>query len=354
MSNLQSEMPRKFRVTNKLQIPPEGDLTRPQGPGEIYRIEILVMDLVVLRRPVSVSRPTMYLVVDEWSGYIGGFYLSLTEPCPEDAVSALLSVWDMREVCLALGVRVDPSEWPIMPVPSILCCDFAREFSHPLARLGIEALRPPLYRGDAKSRAEQIVGMVSHALETAVGGAESSDPVQSGQLTAPSFTLDEFKALLVTSILKLNKAHCPAIELPAQAQSDAVPKVPASVFDWGLRHTTGTGRQVDIEAIRKALLPSVDRARLTNDGIRVSAAGLTGLVYRPCTRDLHTLYADGEITEVKVQYDSRCVDFVWATHPKTNALIRCDLFPSDLRGMSWAEALSLRQKQTNRKRMTGD
>lgn len=84
--------------------------------GHTYSIDATVVDVIVVARSnrlKNLRKPTLYLIVDDFSRLIVGFYLTLDKPSWASAKEALLSVaMDKEKLCKRWGAPYMPEAWP--------------------------------------------------------------------------------------------------------------------------------------------------------------------------------------------------------------------------------------------------
>lgn len=309
-----------YRITKDLRLIPNDSSASPLGPGEIFRVEIVTLGITI-REGWIIRHPTLYLVIDEWSEYIAGFHASLSSTASVGVAIALLSsLEDKVEYCQRLGIQISPTDWPTLPLPRIICSDraeiFSRNISNCLVAFGVAHKVKPPDQPDWKALSEGVAGSIGRAVEANFSRGFGVQP--SRILTR--LTLDEFTSVVVFEVIKHNHAHRHGVAVHSQAKRQSVPNTPVALVAWGLRTLIGSRPGINLDAVRKALLPFAKRVWLTKLGIRLLKKGLT---YRPSDdKLLHTLSSRGEMP-VEIQYDPRSCDVVWLTHSVTNELIPC-------------------------------
>jgi hypothetical protein len=83
---------RRFENLTKLLL--TGTLREVRGPGARYYIDATIADVYIVsryNRNRIIGRPTLYLVVDQFSRLIVGIYVGLEPPC---WVGAMLALWN--------------------------------------------------------------------------------------------------------------------------------------------------------------------------------------------------------------------------------------------------------------------
>src|SRR5204862_129916 len=74
--------------------PLTGKLRNSRGPGEKFHIDATIVDLYLvgnILRTTVIGRPTLYLVIDDYSALVVGFYVTFDPPSWNGAMMALVS-----------------------------------------------------------------------------------------------------------------------------------------------------------------------------------------------------------------------------------------------------------------------
>lgn len=256
---------RRFDALTRILI--SGTLKDLRGPGSRYEIDATVVDVYVVSRfnpNHIIGRPTLYLVVDQFSRLIVGFYLGLEPPC---WVGAMLALWscnlDKVELCRQHGIDITSDEWPTGFMPLHLLCDRGEAMSHMAEALSagfnIDIENTPPYRGDAKSIVERSFGTLqTGSFGAYVPGYVDKEFLGRGerppQLDAV-LNLDQLTRVLLASIIKHN--HHVIREYPGTPEQviEGVEFTPIALWHWGVKHLRFEGRQFSEDHLARHLWP---------------------------------------------------------------------------------------------------
>jgi hypothetical protein len=271
------------------------------------------------------------LLIDVYSRAIAG--LSVTEGGVEGRSLALLSVAEgMETLCRQLRMPYRRRNWVAMALPLTIVMDPTVDHTdHALATLGILTVSYPPHR--PVGRLERIVAQFLACDHFLCRPFPPFAPHLVGQ-----FTLGDWGRAAVMAAIEYNNRVRPDIGLAGIT--------PAVVANWGIAHLTGKSRQYDIDKVRQALLPRVDRAYFQGPDLLVSVGPLHGLKYS--TQDPkanRTLMAAAKSRPLVVHYDPRDASVVWVVDDKHGKLIPYHRDLGYAVDTSWSEALHLHEVQ---------
>lgn len=135
------------------------------GPDEIYEIDATVNRVFLISQSgVPLSQPVLYVVIDRWSRYIVGVYVSLKSPSWDEVKYSLLVSFTSRAKRFSrLGVDTSDVSWPPGRIPSVLLADRGAEFrgiaiEKAIAdNLRIEIANLPRRTPDGKAIVERVI-----------------------------------------------------------------------------------------------------------------------------------------------------------------------------------------------------
>jgi hypothetical protein len=209
-----------------------------------------VLDLYIVSRfnpNRIIGRPTLYIVADQFSRMIVGFYLGLEPPC---WVGAMLALWncnlDKVALCAHYGIEISADEWPTGYMPLHLMGDRG-ELASPQAtalaegfRFDVENARP--YAGEAKGVVERdfntlqaqfgpwLPGFVDKTL-----ASRDADP----PALLAAMNLDHATKMILSRILLRNQRVIREYEGAPELTVAGVAFTPLALWQWGeknLRH----------------------------------------------------------------------------------------------------------------------
>lgn len=246
--------------------------------GGRYIIDSTPLDLNLVSRldpSVFLSTPTLYIVIDEFTGFIVGFWLSLEDASWTAASMALRNaVEDKVAFCASYGIDISVEDWPASNyIASRLMFDkgeakgeFASNFGLK-SRLTIE--NTGSYRGDLKGICEQRFNLVNVALRGRLPGYRVKGSGKRGERDPrldAVLDLEDAIRIIIHTVRYLNWSEIPTFRRSRAMLEDAVAPIPGEMWNWALK-TGRTGLvRCSQEEIQVALLPSGE-ATVTSSGI---------------------------------------------------------------------------------------
>lgn len=225
------------------------------GPG-FFEIDATHFQIQLVSRVTKsqlVSRPTVYLIVDIFSGAIVGYTLTLENPSWAVAALALHNAFsDKGPVFERLGLPYSSADWPCHHLPNMLRADRAelvsnqgQEFPASGIRVEITASMTPIAKGT-------VEGKNSELKETPKGRfnlpglfpkyRRRREP--DGKKSA-ALDLFEFERILVEIIMDLNRKAVRPHRIPTDALEDGS-RVASRIgmYEWGIDHRPGFTRKM--------------------------------------------------------------------------------------------------------------
>ena len=249
------------------------------GPG-FFEIDATFFQIQLVSRLTKgklVGRPTVYLIVDIYSGAIVGYAVTLENPSWANAALALYNCFsDKGAVFERLGLPYEAKDWPCRELPNMLRADRAELVSNmgqEFPASGIRVEIPPPMTPEAKGTVE---GKHAELKKPQKGRFDlpgrfakirkRRDP--DGKKVA-ALDILEFERILVEIIMDLNREPIEAKRIPP----DALPagaKVASRIgfYEWGLTHRAGFTREMGPNFVYEHLL-TTEKATVTPQGIHV-------------------------------------------------------------------------------------
>jgi len=248
-----------------------GAADEARWPLQRYQIDHTVADLFVVdeENRLSIARPILTLVIDEFSRCVAGFHLSLRAPSTATMARAIAhSLMPKDHYCRRMGLE---SDWPICGIPDLLLSDNAVEFDSTGAQLGCKQYGfigqfRPLGRPNFGGHIERLIGTMMGRVRLMPGATMNSikqrgadyDPEKGAALTmaeaekrialeiADHYHRKEHSALGITPLRAyhfgiLGDDHTPGRgepEVPTDAGRlllDFLPAKRLSIQDYGLQ-----------------------------------------------------------------------------------------------------------------------
>lgn len=249
------------------------------GPGTRYELDATIADVYLVKkedRNYIVGRPTVYLVVDVFSGMIVGFNVGIQPPSYVGAMCALTSVMeDKVALCAKYGITITEEEWPTAGMCRVLLADRGEMISYASDalqnNLGVKVENTPPFHGESKPVVERCFGTVQAIFAGFLPGFVEKGGKRRG---GPDYRLDaklnvdEFTAIIIYSILLRNITVRASYPGTAEMARDSIPYVPLELWNWGIRNSYSETRKMPLDTVRFNLWPS-KTARLDRKGLEV-------------------------------------------------------------------------------------
>ena len=268
---------RKFDLAFKPLL--SGTLPEVRGPGTRYYIDATVLDVYAVSRLNPrriVGRPTLYVVIDQFSRMIVGIYVGLEPPC---WAGAMLALWncsvDKVEFCRNYGIEITPDMWPTGYMPLHLMGDRGELKSEEADRLsigfGLDVENARGYSGDAKGVVERIFRTL-HAIfgpfmpgyiDKDIAGRDQEPAVLRSAMTIEAITRAVINAVLIAN-LRVVREYDGWPEVIA----DGVPFVPVSLWHWGVDNLRADVRKFPDLHLKKYLWPKAQMT-VTKRGLQL-------------------------------------------------------------------------------------
>lgn len=244
-----------------------GTLKDIRGPASRYEIDATIVDVYVVSRlnPNHViGRPTLYLVVDQFSRLIVGYYLGLEPPCWAGAMLALWSCnLDKVELCRQYGINITAEEWPTGFMPRHLLGDRG-EMMSPMAEalsvgFNIDVENTPPYSGAAKGIVERTFGAVQiTSFGPYLPGYVDKEFLGRGerppQLNAV-LDIDQLTRVVLASIIKRNNNVIRGYGGTPGQIVEGVEFTPVALWHWGVKHLRFDGQRFRDDHLARYLWP---------------------------------------------------------------------------------------------------
>lgn len=256
---------RRFETLTKILA--SGTLKDIRGPASRYEIDATIVDVYVVSRfnPNHViGRPTLYLIVDQFSRLIVGYYLGLEPPCWAGAMLALWSCnLDKVELCRQYGIHITAEQWPTGFMPLHLLGDRGEMLSSMAEALSvgfnIDIENTPPYSGAAKGIVERTFGAVQiTSFGPYIPGYVDKEFLGRGerppQLDAV-LDIDQLTRVVLASIIKHNHHIIREYAGTPGQILDGVEFTPVALWHWGTKHLRFDGRRFEEDHLARYLWP---------------------------------------------------------------------------------------------------
>lgn len=268
--------PDRFERLTRMMV--TGTLKEVRGPGSRYYIDATVVDVYIVsrfNRQRIIGRPTLYLVVDQFSRLIVGMYIGLEPPC---WAGAMLALWncnlDKVQYCARYGVTIRSEEWPTGHMPLHLMGDRGEMISgmaEPLSMgFNIDMENAPPYRGEAKSCVERSFGSIQTPwgpyfpgyVDKQFLGRDAPPPALSAALDLDQLT----RAFLQIVVARNHEVIRGYPGTPEQITQD-VEFTAVSLWHWGVKNLRCDSREFPEEHLARYLWPEA-KLKLSRRGLQ--------------------------------------------------------------------------------------
>ncbi len=325
------ENPWSFRGNNRQGV---------HGPGARFEIDATKLQIQLVSRygrPRLVGTPTLYVVMDVWSGACVGYALSLENAGWALAARALHNTFQNKGLVFAkLGLPFTDEDWPCHHLTSCLAADRAELISNKsvVPEIGIKVEIMPPMCPELKGLVEGAINQIKHGRSEIIPGSYSKMPRRrepDGKDTA-ALSLDELEIIIVRQILILNNAPVPLKNIPHQLLQDGETSITRiGLYKWGLDNRPGFTRTLTRKEVYTNLL-SKDFASVTPRGI----------YYKRQTYfadDLAKGYlsraANGHFP-IEIRFDEHLADQIWFLDEFSNDWVGAQVDNDDIRRLKIA------------------
>ncbi len=247
------------------------------GPGHRFQIDATIWDVYLvssLDRRRIVGRPTVYLVIDEFSRLIVGFYVGFESPSWAAASLALINMVTPKVAfCRSIGIQITEDQWPAAVAPARLLADrgelFGLKVGERLETLNIVPDNTPPYRGDRKPIIESRFHILPAIFMPFVPGVVQKDWGTRGAADPrieAAMAIGPFRKMLVEAILQHNREPISDYRPIPEMVTEGLVASPNNLWNWGVRNLSGAPKEVSVEEMSLAVLHE-SRARITPKGI---------------------------------------------------------------------------------------
>ena len=316
------------------------------GPGAVYQIDATVGDIYLVNdfnREYLIGRPVIYIVIDTFSRLIAGFAVTLEGPNWAGAKMALENAFGNKvEFCAGLGISIDEGEWPAEGICEALLGDNGEIKSYNanslVNPLGIRISNAAVCRPDWKAIVERNFKTTKGLYVNYVPGIIRPRR----NVRGPDYLLEARLSLLGCRRLMAlcvrhynNNYYIEDYPMDLHMIREKVKPIPSHLWDYGMKHITGSLRSVEDNNLRKNLLPT-GRASVRSDGIYFN-----GLSYT-CARAIQEQWFERikgkSFPSLQVAYEP-IVDRIHLRFKNGRLFETCQLTPADKRfeGKDWYE-----------------
>ncbi|MBV5328415.1 MAG: hypothetical protein JZU65_12410 [Chlorobium sp.] len=329
----QSEDPWQFRGNARKGI---------FGPGARFEIDATKLQIQLVSRYGSaklVGSPTLYVLIDVWSGAYVGYALSLENAGWALAARALHCAFQEKELLFQrLGLPYTNEDWPCCQLPTRLTADRAELISDKaglVPEIGIKVEIMPPMCPEAKGSVESAIKEVKHGRSKKLPGTYAKKPGRrepDGKADA-ALTLDQLEEIIIRQIMKLNDAPVQLKNIPHQMLQNGETYITRiGLYKWGLANCPGYTRKLTAKEIYTNLL-SRDFASVTPRGIFYKSQ-----IYFSDTLAENGFLARAAVGHfpVEIRFDEHLADQIWFLDEDSNDWLPAIVDNDDIRRLKIA------------------
>ncbi|MCX5538075.1 integrase [Paraburkholderia sp. CNPSo 3076] len=293
--------------------PLTGRLRTSMGPGERFHIDATIADIYlvsqVLRTKV-IGRPTLYLVVDDYSAMVVGFYVTFDSPNWDGAMLALANAISPKVAfCRSLDICIDERRWPAARLCEVLYADQGEVSSvhkaHALIQhFRVEVANAPAFRPDLRSVMERRFGIIPAIWNALVPGIVEKGSFDRG-VGHPAYDaaldIKEFRRVVCYAVLNYNQRIIRGYPTPPDMVERGLAPTPLNLWAYGTE-INGGGRHVDVAEFRARVMPKVT---VPIDGDGIFHNGLHYACPTPSLLERQAMFRGQKVESlVEIGYDS--------------------------------------------------
>ena len=330
------------------------------GPNEIYELDATVnrIFLVSKKTHAVIGQPTLYVVIDRWSRFIVGVYISLKSPSWEELSYAILISFTSRNKRFKqLGIDINDERWPVGKPPSVFMFDRGSEFRSESAEkaiaknLKIEIDLLPRRTPDGKAVVERVIReLKSRNGSASIEGAYQRRPTDYETRKAvkvakgaAAYNLQEIFLLLIKEVESYNNTPHDTLKKNLLLVREGIAPTPKAAFLWGQKHISGLNHPPYTDEDYQKMLLGSDKASIAGGTLNYKR-----LTYRPdnTTAKAMLLRSGKGAKQVKIRIDKSHPEKVyietahqeWACWKMTAGAL------NSFRGMTLDEIQQLREQ----------
>ena len=250
-------------------------------PSQRYEFDSTTADIYLRSsfasgKLISAGKPTVYLVIDVFTGMIVGFHVTLASPSYMHQAEALCNAMTNKvDLCNEYGIKIGENDWPCQHPCNEISGDRGSENS----RINLEsiikselsidtAIVAAAYRGDLKGLVERAIGRMMEMTQKQSGAVLKKQGKGSTHASHKArFTLRDFCQALILEILHVNRTTL-RFENLDEEQATRIAK-PSALELWRTEFDpVVTGNEiVPMDTLRFCLLRE-EQAKITESGIK--------------------------------------------------------------------------------------
>lgn len=247
------------------------------APGRLFQVDATIADVYLVSRLNPnwiIGRPVVYMVIDVFSRKIVGFYVGLEGPSWLGGMMAIYNTTRNKvELCNDYGISITDQDWMCNHLPENIIADRGEFESNKTANLkanlGVNLKILPPFRADWKGIVEQNFRKFNNkSIKWLPGSIKKEFRVRGDEdyRLGALLNLYEFNQIIIHSILYFNNSYMNYYERDAQMIRDNVPAIPNELWNWGIKHRSGSLKTFSEDIVKLNLMPSKE-CTITERGI---------------------------------------------------------------------------------------
>lgn len=255
---------RKFDLEYRPQL--KGTLSEVDGPGHRFFIDATVLDVYAVSRYYRrriIGRPTLYLVVDEFTRMNVGMYVGLEPPCWVGALLALYNCCiDKQQFCATYGIDIESWQWPTGGIPIHLMGDRGEHIAEAndalVTAFDIVLDTAAPYDGAAKSVGERAFGVIQQPFGPFIPGyvdkkflGRENDPAA----LIAALDILEITRAMIYAVLDANIRIVSGYQSTKEQIAAGVPSQPLALWHWSVDELRYSYRRFHPDYLKRHLWP---------------------------------------------------------------------------------------------------
>lgn len=288
------------------------------GPCVVYQIDSSVRDIQLVSsydKTQFIGKATFYVVSDVWSRAIISVYITLDNPSYIAAANALfLAFSDRTSLYERVGLDLKYFRFKKRSIPREIVADRAELLSPKanvlLKEIGVKAIgNTKRYSPKQKGNVEKLIDLIQKRVKSNFLGKgqvlkDDGKRLATNTRKEACITLNQLIKITLITVDEYNNDH-PIISyvLTSEMVKDKVNKIPAEMYEWGIKNKVGTEKHKDQKTLWYNLLEREEKKPIKTGVV------LNGQTYTPISdadRDiLQNIFLKAKKEKVTLAYDPR-------------------------------------------------
>ncbi|MGZ4079741.1 MAG: hypothetical protein ACXVDW_20475, partial [Bacteroidia bacterium] len=322
------------------------------GPGYRFEIDATKLQVKIVSRfdrSKIIGTPTLYIIVDVWSGAIVGYSLSIENASWALAATALYNCFTPKQkIFERLELPYTDNDWPCHHLPTNLAADrgeFISTNADTVPEVGINLEIMPAMRPDRKGKVESEFKNIKHGKFYKIPGSYAKYPKRrepNGNNSAV-LTLKELEIIIVDIILDVNSDPVNKSNLPTEFLEEDTPDVThIGLHNWGLKNKIGFTRIMPEKDVFTNFL-NKEKGSVTPSGIKFKS------FFYSCNELIQhgsLMTANNGHYTIEIRYHPHIADCIWFCDKFSNSWILAEITDIEIKRL---KTIFLEIDQKNKK-----